>query len=290
MKIIKMLISCTILCVHLGIINWVAADSLVKQCEFTQEQFFDVSQKRRREAGNVDETIKNNRTGRVAFKRKVGRAGRVAYKRKVGRGTENITAFKKAKEKIKLPIIIAPLAPQSTGITATDQPTLYWYLSSAWKYGMGFTLNEFGVNEPLFEYDINQKTECQKHLQGDFICHLNLADHNMRLQPNRDYEWFVFIIFDPEQRTSDWLASAFIRYDEQPSKLLEPSTQQYKIYQKAGIWYDGFDKLMKQIRNQPHNQTLLKEGANWIKEEKMLNVAEYLQKGCKECYYEIEAE
>jgi hypothetical protein len=246
-------------------------------------------------AGRVAFKRKIGRAGRVAFKRKVGRAGRVAFKRKVGRGAEDVIIVKKKepKEKIKLPILIAPLAPRTTGLTVTEQPTLYWYLSSEWKYEMGFTLNEFGADEPLFEHDINQKTECQQHLQDDFICHINLAEHNVRLQPNREYEWFIFIVFDPEQRTSDWLASAFIRY-QQPSKplLLEqtPATQQYQIYQNEGIWYDGFDQLMRQIKKQPHNQTFLKESADWIKQEQMLNVAEYLQKGCKECYYEIEAE
>ncbi|NJO18737.1 MAG: DUF928 domain-containing protein [Thioploca sp.] len=313
----------TYLCVFMSTglkMNWVIAAEnsfLAQTCQSTSEQFLEDSQKRRREAGDVDENSgsraglvafkrKVGRAGLVAFKRKVGRAGLVAFKRKVGRaglatfkskvgqGTENIMVAKRKTEKIKLPAIIAPLAPQSTtGLTTTAQPTLYWYMSSEWQYEMGFTLNEFGASEPLLERNIQQKTQCQPYLQGDFICHLNLADYDVQLQPNREYEWFVFIVFDLEQRTSDWLASAAIRYEPSSKPLsLEPTTTRslYQDYQSTGFWYDDLAQLMTPIQNQSSNATFLTAASHLLEQEQMPIVAEYLQQGCQECYYEVEVE
>ena len=355
MNILKILIYiCVFAITGLKMNSVIAGENpLVPVCQSTSEQFLEDSQKRRREAGDVDENSgsraglvafkrkvgraglvafkrkvgraglvafkrkvgraglvafkrKVGRAGLVAFKRKVGRAGLVAFKRKVGRAgladfkrevgpeTENITVSKRKTEKIKLPAIIAPLAPQSTtGLTVTAQPTLYWYMSSEWQYEMGFTLNEFGASEPLLERNIQQETQCQPHLQGDFICHLNLADYNVQLQPNREYEWFIFIVFDVEQRTSDWLASAAIRY-ELPSKPLSleqtSALSRYRGYQSTGFWYDDLAQLMTPIQNQPPNATFLTAADHLLEQEQMSIVAEYLQKGCQECYYEIEVE
>ncbi len=354
MKILKILIYICVFAITGLRMNLVIAgeNPLVPACQFTSKQFLEDSQKRRREAGDVDENSESRaglvafkrkvgraglvafkrkvgraglvafkrkvgRAGLVAFKRKVGRAGLVAFKRKVGRaglaafkskvgraglaafkskvgrGTEKVRVAKQKVEKIKLPAIIAPLAPQSTGLTVTDQPTLYWYMSSEWQYEMGFTLNELGASEPLLERDIHQETECRPHLQGDWICHLNLADYNVHLQPHREYEWFIFIVFDVEQRTSDWLASAAIRY-EPPSKPLfleqTPALSRYQEYQRAGIWYDGLAQLMTPIPNQSPNPTFLTAASHLLEQEQMPIVAEYLQQGCQECYYEVEVE
>ncbi|MDM8567167.1 DUF928 domain-containing protein [Candidatus Halobeggiatoa sp. HSG11] len=323
MKILKIFFYCSIFIVTLLEIN-VAAEEPVKMCKLVLEQS-DVLQKRRRDAGDIEEVAEKSnqdstsfsksranslafkrkvgRANSVAFKRKVGRANSIAFKRKVGRansiafkrkvgransiafkrkvgransiafkrkvGRANSIAFKRkvgrgntppVAETIKLPTIVAPIAPlRKESLTANKQPTIYWYMSSEWQYNIGFTLNKFGANEPLIEHTFEQKTVCERHLQGDFICHVNLADYDITLQPNQQYEWFVFIIFDSEQRTSDWLASAFIRY--QPTL-------------KEEYWHGSIDKI---IKNTTDNQ---------IK----LGIAEHLQNGCKECYYEIKAE
>ena len=271
-----------------------------------------ISKKLRREAGIViddegdddaegAETSSGNR-GRFAFKANRGRfafkANRGRFAFKANRGSEvalKTETQKQKQETIRLPLTIAPLVPQSPGLTVTDQPTLYWYMSYWWKGDIELTLNEFGASEPVIEHLI-KRSDCDENINDDLICHLRLVDYDVHLKPDKDYEWFIFIVMDPEQRTSDWLASGFIRYTK-PSKQLTESLklssleQQYQVYKQKVLWYDAIDYLSVQIVKSHNNQALRKELATWIKQVEMPLVADYLEIGCKEdCYYEIDVE
>ena len=245
--------------------------------------------------------FKANR-GRFAFKANRGRfafkANRGRFAFKANRGSEvalKTETQKQKQETIRLPLTIAPLVPQSPGLTVTDQPTLYWYMSYWWKGDIELTLNEFGASEPVIEHLI-KRSDCDENINDDLICHLRLVDYDVHLKPDKDYEWFIFIVMDPEQRTSDWLASGFIRYTK-PSKQLTESLklssleQQYQVYKQKVLWYDAIDYLSVQIVKSHNNQALRKELATWIKQVEMPLVADYLEIGCKEdCYYEIDVE
>jgi|GEM_PF-994266 len=236
--------------------------------------------------------------GRFAFKR--GKSGFAAFSQSRGseqtlkKTVQNADKTEALPTKIRLPLIIAPLTPQrSLGLTMTDQPTLYWYMSYWWEGDLEFSLNEFGASEPIIEYTV-QRNDCNKHpIQDDLICQLRLADSDVRLKPNKDYEWFVFIVMDPEQRTSDWLASAFLHYTKPSTRLTSrleqtPLSQRYQVYKENGFWYDALDNLGVQIEKQPNNNALRKKLKVLIEQEKMLNVAEFLEEGCEECYHEID--
>lgn len=263
----------------------------------------DISKKMRREAGPVvaevdEEESSSGSRGRFSFKR--GKSGFAAFSQSRGseqtlkKTVQNADKTEALPTKIRLPLIIAPLTPQrSLGLTMTDQPTLYWYMSYWWEGDLEFSLNEFGASEPIIEYTV-QRNDCNKHpIQDDLICQLRLADSDVRLKPNKDYEWFVFIVMDPEQRTSDWLASAFLHYTKPSTRLTSrleqtPLSQRYQVYKENGFWYDALDNLGVQIEKQPNNNALRKKLKVLIEQEKMLNVAEFLEEGCEECYHEID--
>ena len=241
--------------------------------------------------------------GRFAFKR--GKAGFAAFSKSRGEAptfentdpnAESTEALEQQSSKIEFPVVVAPLTPSdSVGLTMTDQPSLTWYLSYWWKGDLEVTLNEFGASEPLIE-DTIQLSDCNKHpIHDDLVCHLRLADYDVHLKPNKDYEWFIYIVMDSEQRTSDWLASAFIRYTEPSPQLIRrlkqsPPEQQYQVYKTEGFWYDAVAHLAAQIEKQPSNQALRKHFSDWIEQEKMLNVAEFIVEGCEKCFFEIDAE
>jgi hypothetical protein len=300
----------------------------------------DISNKLRREAGlivdKVDgEEYSSGSRGRFAFKK--GKAGFAAFSKSRGRfafkkGKAGFAAFSKSRgqnqtepsiempTKIRLPLVIAPLTPQNgLGLSMTAQPNLYWYMSYWWEGDLAFTLNEFG-NEfgtgepvPVIEDSI-RRSDCQKYpdeanegkdAKDDLICHLRLADYGVRLEPNKDYEWFVFIVMDPEQRTSDWLSSAFVRYTQPSGQLTRrlnstPLAQRFSIYKENDFWYDAINNLVVQIEainnlaipieQQPKNKALREKLKYWIEQEKMLNVAEFLVEGCAGCFHELGVE
>jgi hypothetical protein len=241
--------------------------------------------------------------GRFAFKR--GESGFAAFSKSRGeaptfentdQNADSAEALEQPPSKIKFPVIVAPLTPSNrVGLTMTDQPSLFWYLSYWWKGDIEVTLNEFGASEPLIE-DTIQPSDCHKHpIHDDLICQLRLADYDVHLKPNKDYEWFIYIVMDAEQRTSDWLASAFIRYTEPSPQLIRrlkqsPPEQQYQVYKEEGFWYDAVNHLVAQIDKQPSNLARRKQLSDWIVQEKMLNVAEFIVEGCEKCFFEIDVE
>jgi len=175
---------------------------------------------------------------------------------------------------------MAPLVPQHTGLTVTTQPTFYWYISEPWSAHFEFTLNEVGTIEPVLELTIGLPFDRDTHMAG--MHHLRLADYNVHLNPKKEYEWFIVIVPDPEQRSSDWLASGTVRYIKPSEKLVKqlsrtPKKQWYKVYAKEGIWYDAMENLCIQIEKQPSNQVLRMHRASLSKQVAMPNVARYDQ-------------
>ena len=170
------------------------------------------------------------------------------------------------------------MAPQDIGFTVSQQPTLYWYLSSDWDWQMEFTLNEIGKREPVAALTLGIPINKTVHSAG--INHLNLADFDISLQSNREYEWFITIVPDIEQRSGDLLASGTIKYMDASPILIKqlnqtPKELHYKIYAEAGIWYDAIDHLCQQIELHPHNKELRKIRASLSKQVAMPKVAHY---------------
>jgi hypothetical protein len=175
---------------------------------------------------------------------------------------------------------MAPLAPQHTGFTITKQPTLYWYLSQSWDAQIEFTLNKIGAIEPILELTIGLPYNSDVHQAG--MHHLRLADYDVHLEPDQEYEWFIVIVSDPEQRSNDWLASGTIRYIKPSNALTKQLSQTsqkqwYKVYAENGIWYDAIDNISMQIEKQPFNKELRRQRASLIEQVAMPKVARYEQ-------------
>ncbi|MCK5876583.1 MAG: DUF928 domain-containing protein, partial [Candidatus Marithrix sp.] len=196
------------------------------------------------------------------------------------RGIRGIEAEsqKEVKELLPFPKLIAPLAPQHTGFTTTSQPNFYWYMSDDWDGVIEFSLNKIGANEPLLELFIGLPSESGMHEAG--MQRLTLSDYDVHLEPDTEYEWFVVIVPDPTQRSGDLLSSGTIKYkpasENLTANLQQVSQEQwYKIYAKAGMWYDAMENICSQIETQPDNSNLRTIRAKLNQEVKMSKVADY---------------
>jgi hypothetical protein len=151
-------------------------------------------------------------------------------------------------------------------------------MSEPWDGNIEFTLNEVGAIEPILELNIGLPINRDVHKAG--MHHLRLADYDIHLKPAQEYEWFVAIVPDPEQRSGDLLASGTIRYVEPTAKLTRrlsqtPPEQWYKVYADEGIWYEAIVNLCEQIEKQPKNKELLMVRANLSRQVAMPKVAHY---------------
>jgi len=173
------------------------------------------------------------------------------------------------------------LAPPHTGLTGVAQPVLYWYLSAPWAGPLEFTLNQAGRIEPVLELTLNPPPG-QAHPQG--IQGLRLSDQGVSLKPGVEYEWFVSIVPDAEQRSGDLLTSATLRYT-QPDPSLRAALARHPVqdwpalYAQRGYWYDAVAQLSHLISTQPQNTQLRQKQATLIEQVQLPKVAHDILQG-----------
>lgn len=148
---------------------------------------------------------------------------------------------------------IEVLAPDHCGLTLSEQPTLFWYLSKSVNTPIEITLIEERVSEPLLELKL-ARAEAGLHA-------LRLAEQGLRLKPGVQYQWLVALLVDPRQRSKDILSSALIRRVEPDaglsSRMLRGNPdERLHVLAEAGIWYDLVDTLSTRIAEQPQDTQL----------------------------------
>ncbi len=146
------------------------------------------------------------------------------------------------------------LVPEVAGHTLQAQPVLYWYLAGKTDDRIDFALIGVDPINPILETT----------LEGPFepgIQRIRLADHDVKLQPDLDYQWFVRVIPNPDQRLYDRVVGGGIQRLEASAELdakLAAAQQGdfHYVLAEAGIWYDALDSLSQQIEAAPENEYL----------------------------------
>ena len=178
---------------------------------------------------------------------------------------------------MEIPGVIAPLAPTHTGLTTSSRPNLYWYLSGPWNGPMYFSLNRTQAEEPLLEVELLPPEDTGQFAAG--FHSLSLAGRDITLKAGEEYEWFVYLVLDPVERSSDWLASATLEYRPAPQRLSQDLAaavdEAYRVYAAHGYWYDAIDTLNRSIAANPGAQTLRLHRAALHEQVKMPRVAMY---------------
>lgn len=166
--------------------------------------------------------------------------------------------------------VIAALVPDHTGLTTRGQPVLYWYLSKPTKYDVEFTLNDEHGLEPLVEVVL--KNGDIKGIHG-----IRLSEYNMTLLRGVEYQWFVTVVRDPEQRSRDIIATGTIRRVE-PTKTLQEElaragkTELPYIYAGQGIWYDALSEISELISDNPNDAGLVEQRASFLNQSGLSEV------------------
>ena len=156
-------------------------------------------------------------------------------------------------------ICLNVLAPDHTGLTVREQPSLFWYQSGPADVPFELTVIEWGKPEPLLRIRL---PDAKKY----GIQHVNLADHNVKLATGVDYEWVVALVVDPNSRSKDVIASGHIkRVEPSPdlsARLAGASAENLpRIYAEEGLWYDTVETLARSIEQRPDDSSLQAAGA-----------------------------
>lgn len=153
--------------------------------------------------------------------------------------------------------ILAALVPDHVGVTNRAQPSLAWYVSEATDERVDFTLVDPAAVEPVLETTLTGPFTAGIHL-------VRLAEHGVRLEEGRSYDWSVALVPDPENRDRDVVAGGAIRREPAAPGVAseiaagEPS---YRVLARAGVWYDAIADLSEAIAARPDEKVLREERA-----------------------------
>jgi hypothetical protein len=171
-------------------------------------------------------------------------------------------------------ITLTVLAPDHPGLTVREQPSLYWYQSEAADVPLEVTVIRDGVPTPLLAVSVPHAT-----LSG--IHELRLADHGTKLAAGVEYEWVVALVVDAESRSSDVVASGFIRRVEPSADLSRRLAGASRgelpyIYAEEGLWYDAFEALSNLIDARPDDLSLLAERSALLRQVGLTSAAAFV--------------
>lgn len=170
------------------------------------------------------------------------------------------------------------LAPDHTGLTVQEQPSLYWYLSQSTTYPIEFTIIEDQQMQvkPLLEKPLHLPAQSG-------VQRIRLADYNVHLSLGVQYRWSVVLIVDPDNRSKDIFAEGIIKRVEadealraklEQTRRADPSHLPY-VYAQQGLWYDAVTAISDSIDATPHDATLRQQRAALLRQIGLGDVADY---------------
>ncbi len=170
-------------------------------------------------------------------------------------------------------LVLVVLAPDHTGLTTKEQPTLYWYASEPVPARLEVTLINDEDIDPALEEIV--ATPGKAGIQS-----IDLAKTSAKLVPGKEYRWFVSVVADPGQRSNDVVASGTIqriKLSDALKKEIAGADEQSLagIYAKEGVWYDAIDSLTRMIDKSPDDSGLQQQRTALLEQVGLQDAANY---------------
>jgi Domain of Unknown Function (DUF928) len=158
--------------------------------------------------------------------------------------------------------VLSALVPEDTGLTMSEQPSLYWFISSATALPVEVAVSDPRATQPVLETRLPSPVQPGVH-------RIKLADLGVRLAPGVSYRWSVSVISDVNRRSRDILAGGVIERVQAPAGLQEKLAQSRKeehpfLYAQAGLWYDALTSISELIEVTPYDAQLRKQRAGLL--------------------------
>ena len=165
---------------------------------------------------------------------------------------------------------IEALSPEDLGRTLSASPSLYWHLSQPTQARVDFTLIDPSSVSPLVERTLEGPFEAGVH-------RIDLTHLGVKLAPGTEYQWFVSLVPDPEERSSDVVAGGGVELVDAGALREElaraPDSQQVLVLAQNGIWYDAIDALSRRIDQTPADPLPREQRAALLEQVGLADVA-----------------
>lgn len=134
-------------------------------------------------------------------------------------------------------VVLRAVAPDHVGLTARAQPVLYWFVSHEIGDPVEITVVDYSRIDLLLQVRIEPPVSAGVHAVA-------LADHDVRLEPDQDYQWFVAIQRDPERAGSDTVAGGYVRRVAGAPAAAGNAA----ALAGQGLWYDAFEAATRESK------------------------------------------
>jgi uncharacterized protein DUF928 len=160
--------------------------------------------------------------------------------------------------------VLSVLAPDHSGFTTKEQPSLYWFISKPTSLPVEVTVMDPQGIKPILETQLPSPTK-------PGIQRVRLADYNIHLAPGAAYRWFVAVVPDADRRSKDILAGGAIErvalQEDVTAKLAKASDKEVPfVYAQEGLWYDALNSISDLIDAAPQNQELQNQRTALLKQ------------------------
>jgi uncharacterized protein DUF928 len=160
--------------------------------------------------------------------------------------------------------VLSVLAPDHSGFTTSEQPSLYWFISKLTSLPVEVTLMDPQGVKPILETQLPSPAK-------PGIQRVRLADYNIHLAPGAAYRWFVAVVPDADRRSKDILAGGAIErvglQEDVKAKLAKASDKERPfVYAQEGLWYDALNSISDLIDAAPQNQELQNQRTALLKQ------------------------
>jgi hypothetical protein len=168
--------------------------------------------------------------------------------------------------------VLSVLAPDHSGFTTKEQPSLYWFISNSTSLPVEFTVMDPQGVEPILETRLPAPVEAGLH-------RIRLSDYNVRLAPGAAYRWFIAVVPDADRRSKDILAGGAIERVEMPDEIKAKLAKADKselpaIYAEAGLWYDTVTALSELIEAAPKDEALRQQRTTLLSQVGLTGITE----------------
>ena len=167
------------------------------------------------------------------------------------------------------------LAPDAIGITTQEQPSLFWYQSKPANAMFELSVLQDNKVDPIVHVRVERSTRAG-------IQRFKLSDHGGKLEVGIEYQWVVALVTDPDNRSSDLVASGMIKRVEPAAELKAMVAEAVPaslpaIYAEAGIWYDALAAMSDQVEAQPLDASLQGFRADLLRQVGLKAAADFIE-------------
>ena len=172
-----------------------------------------------------------------------------------------------------LPTVMV-LVPDHVGLTATDSPALYWYISKPTAVRIEVTLVDDRGEAPLIEYAVAKA-------DGPGVHRIDLGKRAVHLKAGIEYQWSVAVVPNPNERSNDVMAGGVLMRVDEPAPVAArrkagASKQELaRLLAAEGIWYDSIALYSELIEAQPSDRKLRAARAALLDQVGLKEVAEF---------------